>query len=113
MSNKSLRFLMNRTYNQTPVTIKNVTTVFSVAVRERFMCQGETASKKEAITLTDSAYVVYDVCGIRKENSSLTIPYTPTTVATPNNADASLTEKADNPNMAINGIDAYEYPPGL
>ena len=77
-----------------PVVTKNVTTIFSVAVRERFMCHGLIASKNELM-----------VANLEFWNNSLTNTYVASIVSVPKSAEAKRVEKALKPKILMKGID--------
>ena len=84
-----------------PSVTKKTTMVFSVAVRDKLICHGVIA-RVTAVSKPNSFR--HFSCG----NSVVTRKKERNIVAVPKNALAARTENGDNPNNAINGIDAYE-----
>ena len=99
-------FFIHKRYRNTPSVRKKTTIVFSVAVRDKLICQGEILNNALVSSATPEDDFLCDKSSRTKKNVR-------TMVNVPKNAEAKRVEKGVSPNRYINGIDAYEYPAGL
>lgn len=93
-----------------PNKMKNKTTVETLAVLDKLMCQGVIASRKDAISAIE--FIPPNLVFCFLSNISI-VKYNRGIVTAPNMADAILTEKTVKPKILMNGIDKYAYPAGV